>query len=994
MERQVKAMKTEEFYLEYSQEPKSAELALKLAVLQKDALAEKDLETYLKATLLLQETHVFLQSYDEAVAVLRNALKTNVFSDYKVIVSLTDKLIGLLLKTEDFPVLESVLAFRERFIADNPAQVLMQKFYLSVCLEGLKKYGEAIRILENIGDNISNSNLVSKYLKLAMLYLRIKNPGAARTAFEHALLFDKNRKNEMFFLVESDLLAVENDLTGALKKFQEFFLKSKVKNRYLDRYIAINSALGNFDEAWKFYQEYATKMSEVVSKNYRYQFYQAGCQLAETMQKFDEAAEIRQKMMTVHDDPPVILDAFDGIRALLALSAKKNVFAKTRDIILETYRDFSAILTLPGLFFIQPAAGEAMILEFRKGLLLEMKVTESSLSQTVVGNILSESVDYALYTEEELETFPAPLPASALNSSEIVCVMSFRVALDTLRAAFIVAFLDKDTPFDSANKLLFTAKAILETKIASFVRQSGLRAEADAFERLFTTEDRGLARIAEGTLFLRNAKAREILDTEDEMMPYETFQTLFQTENPLYLDRLISKTVWTLPILSFKKHEKQLEIRVLVDEFTVFLALKDVTGESKTAALLKTRAEKTADYGLWNLHRFATDFADLKMQSSLIAVRAIYGDGLGKRYHRSELISLNQTWHGLMAKAVKTHAAGLYLEEDGTVLSILSTIDKRVIDRIFAEVATQAVEAFGPLMPISDFPIFRAGACSIQKNKSMADNLDHLHDALSQANDGAPLVYHDKNLALLQSRAEAAGYQLDQILGTGTVRLAYGQVGNLETRKVETYRVTVAKDFLPFEDADVSRAVESRHVAGRFFLTVFKQMLKDMADFYQGTHAGVAFAITVNDEILLDPRWIDEIVRQPKRLKMPLENLMVIYRPEADKLNLLSLEALKFLKEKGFLTGLEDIVEVLPVSESRWLIGIDGLFIPADLLLKMPSDTVVWLSGHPEMKLVATGVDKEETARNLKAIRVPRVQGSLLPSFLPMAELIRIVQKK
>ncbi len=584
-------MKPEELLLEYSQEPKSEELAHKVASLRAEALGAREADHYLKSTLLLQDIHLFLDAPDEAAKDLREALESGLLEDLKTLLSLSDKLVGILLKTEDFPALEAALRQRERFLAGNPGQSLVQSFYWAVCLEGQKKYPEAIAVLEGINDGISNNNLVSKYLKLAMLRLRTGEPASARQAFEHAVLFDKNRKNEMFHLVESDLLAAEGDPAGALRQYQEFFLKTKSKNRYADRFITLNMALGNYEEAWKFYKEYASRLAAGTSKNYRYQFHQAGLRLAEAMKKMEEAAEIKEKMLSVYDDRPILLEAFDGVRALFGETRKKAVFSKERDIYLESFRALDRIIELPGLFFLRPREGELTFYHPKKGLLLEWKPDRTALAKTVIGKILADHSEYSVFSAEDLAAMEPFTPDPAVLPGPMACAMAFAVPLDGAETGYLGVFLDADARFDFVNKMLFTLKAILETRLGFFFRLEAAREEARALQRLGSLENRGFAKIAGGNVYLLNETAKSILGAPGDMLSFEAFQALFQTENPLYLDRLVRKNSWNLPLRDFSGIPKRLEMRTAVENLHVYLALRDVTEETERLDDLTKKAQ-------------------------------------------------------------------------------------------------------------------------------------------------------------------------------------------------------------------------------------------------------------------------------------------------------------------------------------------------------------------------------------------------------------------
>ncbi|MDD3864761.1 MAG: tetratricopeptide repeat protein [Candidatus Izemoplasmatales bacterium] len=982
-----------ELYNEYLQEQKSDELAVKVSLLQKEALVAKDLEIYLKTTLLLMETLIFLQLFDEAIIVLQDALKTNMFEDYKVIVALTDKLIGLLLKTEDFQALESVLRYRERFIIDNPTQNVMQKFYQSVCYEGLKQYQEAIETLESIDDSISNSKLVSKYLKLAMLYQKKDRFVDARSAYDHALIFDKNKKNEIFYLVESDLLFAEMNYEESLKKFQEFFLKTTIKNRYLDRYIYINIALGNYEEAWKFYTEYNTKINLSVSKNYRYSFYQAGYALAKTMNKYEEAAVIKEKLLSVYNDNLIIIDAFDGIRALFSAAQKKNVFAKKRDIIMDGFRILASVVELPGLFFILPELGQVTIYTYRKGLLLEKTDSVVALSTTIFGKIIDNSHDYALFSTDELSILDPIGMDTVFNYDAVISVQSFKVTIDISSHGFIVAFLDKNLHFDYLNKLLYTTKAIMESRFSFFSQTNYAKSESKAMMDLFSQNQCGLAKIVNGNVILMNKRIKAILDTDNDTLSYESFQSRFPEESKLYIDRLITKEKWNFPIVSFQNQQKQLEIHVLTDDLIIYLVIEDVTSESEILSSLKNKAYHCFRYDLANMHQYSNDYQNIVSPSTIILIKMINADALADRYSHDDIIFIKKHAHASLRKAAIAKLVGLYLSEDGCLMAILSTSDKRVIERIFRVFQIECANYDQKQLPFSDIPTYRCGCLSLAKPKALEADLNSLYIALQATSTTENIVWFDKSMIVNENRKAAIAILIKTLLESGNIALVYRQVGNLDTRKVEMYHVDIRPDLIPCDQTMLQTVLSTAKMTVKLEMEKFKKMIQEIAGFLSETDVVVNFGIDLSDETLQEPSTIEDIVRVTKQKKVPFSRIVIIYNPYKQVIDLQSLEKLKYLKEKGFTIG--GNINWCNFFSCSQLFGslIDVAFCNYDYYQQIEREVLDFVNQNQISKLIVANVDTENQTNTITASKVYRIEGKIFPLPLSMDELILKLSK-
>ena len=137
------------------------------------------------------------KAYDKIVKLLERALSERVVQEQASRLKLTEKLVTTLLKLEDFDRLLPVLKTRKSLIVkDN--DILMQKFYEAVCFEGLDENKKAIAALLSIKDNISNQNLVNKYLKLSMLTLKDNDYEKAQEYYNLAVFYDKQKKNPTF----------------------------------------------------------------------------------------------------------------------------------------------------------------------------------------------------------------------------------------------------------------------------------------------------------------------------------------------------------------------------------------------------------------------------------------------------------------------------------------------------------------------------------------------------------------------------------------------------------------------------------------------------------------------------------------------------------------------------------------------------------------------------------------------------------------------------
>ncbi|MFA5006415.1 MAG: hypothetical protein WC509_02975 [Candidatus Izemoplasmatales bacterium] len=967
---------------EYQAFPKNAELADKLLALQDETVKAGDAEAFLKATHLLTDTYLTMQATDEAVAMLSAVLRDNAFEDHKTIIAIVDRLVQLLLKTEDFVQLEQVLQYRARFATGVPSQTMMQQFYLSVCYEGLKKYDLAIAALVQVPDNISAPNLASKYLKLAMLYLKTQDLTAARNAYDHALVFDKAKKNEMFYLVESDILFADGRILNALKAYQDFFLRSKTKTRYLDRYITINARLGNFEEAWRFYKAYEKKAATNVSKNYRLELYEAGLRVAEALRRYDEAAQIKERILALMEKEPEIIDSFDGVRALLEAANRIPADRERRDVVLECFRALVKVAEVPRLLFVAPTAEGVLVETFSKGLLLDKNMAATDLAGTAIGAAIDADRDYLLLMGVDFGDLVDHVDNRPLKDGPIRQVVALKVRAVGSTAGFIVAYLDRERHFDFVSKLLVTARLVLEGKFdtARLREQDAVRIMAA--DHAFSAAGTGVFRIESGYLFLVDDRARSLLETDRGFIPFEEFQTRMG-ERKLYVDDFVGKKTLVFPVTGFSGRKMLWKAVVWTDGQAVHFLATDVREDEERAADALRKASDSYCFGLGTMHALDAAIKRTETQTALARWTASCLDD-----------TTYDDWNDAAARLIRhvragagTHLLGLYQGEDGSFLAHYDTIDKRILDRIAGATVDGTERDIADAIPRIATPGVRAGFVNLLRNRTVAESIAKARLACAAATAGAPHRHYDRDLIVWENRTEAVAAHLHHLIETDAIRPRYAQVGNVFTKKVELYRVSLHPDPV-IGDAELLRmSVRRFGIAREVTRAMLSVVLKDMDALFRIRPIPIRFALPVYPATLVSPGFVEEILRAAKKRKVPLARLQFVVIPDGDVAIPAAADAIEALAEAGIAFGFDGRRDRVAPWEVSGTIEWDDVWIDP-VLLDRPSFSL-WEAYAQSTKatLVAAPVDDEALVGAVRNARIAFVEGGVLPIFDTIEEL-------
>nr|HPJ23817.1 hypothetical protein [Bacillota bacterium] len=623
------------------------------------AKQEKDSSLALDISLQIVEVMRYLRMHDQVISWLEKELDSDFFTSKEDCLKIIDELIKTLLRTEDFLKLESVLFHRERFLT-NDHQKVMQKFYFAVCYEGLKDYKKAIDTLKSIKDTISASNLVSKYLKLSMLYLKENDLSKAKENLDHAAKFDYRKTNPIFLLAESDILFFENDYLNSLVKYQEYFVKSKNKHRYLDRYILINIKLNKLDEAWRFYQEYMPSMSQVISKNYRLIFYEAGYLLAEALNNKEEQDKLRFLIDELEPIPPM-LNQFDSVYRLLSIAFQNKVYKKPREIIHHLFKALDSLYKFQKMIYVVFDGDQALIYHYSKGLLLEKETHLLTLADSILGNILKTKPTNDLYGYDDLIKYSHHLYQTVETAYVFSDGIERRDAFD-----YFIVYSKEKSDFDIQQKLVLLATEILKKQMNDFDRYHDSDIVSRQITNLVDLSKDGLIKIENNTIHFLNQSAKEIFGMETDYLAFDVFQTYL--EEIVFIDDFLNKESVSLKL---KDSDKQLTFLLSEGEYTIYALVK----EAKTDSLVQSINAFT---NLPDERQLLMDNLNTESKTVMLIEIRNYLEHFSHYSHERYKERLDELTE-FIRQTSKNHFDCIYLESYHLLYLTLKSIDKRVI---------------------------------------------------------------------------------------------------------------------------------------------------------------------------------------------------------------------------------------------------------------------------------------------------------------------------
>ncbi|MGD9910092.1 MAG: tetratricopeptide repeat protein, partial [Candidatus Izemoplasmatales bacterium] len=545
-----------------------------------EQVSKEDALLYFDISMYLVDYYLEQDDFSSAIKTCEDFLKEDLSLEYKKQLLIIDKFIAVLLKIEDFHKLEEVLHIRLRYSSEDKQANMMQYFYLAVCYEGLHRYHDAIQVLNTIPDTLSNNNLVSKYLKLAMLTLRVSQPNDALDFYNKAVLFDPKRKNTMFYLVDSDILYAQGEYKKSLDSFQDFFLKSKTNHRYLDRFIIISLALEHYQEAYHFYKEYEPRVRQSISKSYQLQFYEATLEMFKRMNMTNEFLEIQDRINYLNNHEQSIINQFGLVETFYTELSKIKDFEKTRDLYLHASRAFHQAYEPKSFHFFEISDESFLLYTFRKHLLIEKKIKKDT-SNTFLEILRNQTTRIEIYHPSSFNLYE-DLPDPIFMNAELVICIKLNMVFDYPSFCFIT--LDNPTEFDTSYRLM----SILSTWINQQLLYLNIAKEQKDLHQLLLqiplVFHQAIIRFDKGKILYFNDYAKSLLPMISRNDTFDKIQKHIVSPR-IYFDDFLTQKDLRLTLQITEDKVLHLDVKSIATDtnlLLVFQESKEIKSEEKT----------------------------------------------------------------------------------------------------------------------------------------------------------------------------------------------------------------------------------------------------------------------------------------------------------------------------------------------------------------------------------------------------------------------------
>jgi hypothetical protein len=556
-------------------------------------------------------------------------------SKHQDIIRLHNLYIEILLEIEDYPSLLNILLSKEKYL-QNKKEKAIHFFYMAIAYEGLNQIDQAIDALEKIDETVSSQNLTNKYLKLALLYLKQKRLKDAKAAYEHAKVFDSEMTNDIFLLVRSDILFFEGQTIDAMKVYEDFFIKSKRKWSFLNRFIRLSLALDRKKDAYDFYLRYKDKVMDHSSIQAKKLFFQEILGILKDHYP-DDFIEANNVLTSIERKQPLDFDDFNYFHMILNHLRNHTIYDKVRDIVRDLFIDLNQTGAFKKMAYIELVDASIRMYHYSKKLLLEKTIDHTHPIYDDLRNKQAQKT----YQKNDIQGFD-------FVNEDIDYIFIENIEEDK----FLVTYLEQ-AQFDLAKRLTILSSHILKEKFNHLVLQLKQRQDTKALKQVLDHKKQGLFKLHQNQMIPLNDQAKLWLGKNQEMLAYEDFQA--SLEPKLYIDQLTHQNHFDL---TYKGQPYHLTTATI--DFDCYLLFE------KQGPVQQSQKDD------WQAHEsHSICLIDIHNHEALI-------ESLSYQHYQMQMNTLIQS----LPKLSNHHLLDVLVEANHLFYLLLDTRDKRLPDRL------------------------------------------------------------------------------------------------------------------------------------------------------------------------------------------------------------------------------------------------------------------------------------------------------------------------
>jgi hypothetical protein len=462
-----------------------------------------------------------------------------------------------------------------------------------------------------------------------------------------------------------------------MKHYQDYFIQAKARNRYLDRYIAICTRTGDYEEALRFFHTYKQEVDQQISKQAKIRFYEASLDLLQITEQLTEYDECYRKLASIQKDHHEPLDWPAAYASIAPSALPYNKHRDPRRMVLEMLRKIHHQLVNARCEFIFRAEDQYIVLTYRDDHLQQKILTDAEASPTLLPKMFLHKDSDMFMQNEALSDCVDHLSGNPYPQTVFVVMVS--VSSVTFAHAHLAIVSDQNDHIARDRSFLNIAAQWLEAHLDTYVHVYEERERSRYLLDALAHTETAIIRIEKGIIYFLTPQAQALFDAESISMPFEALQARMPDTDQVFIDELHTRPSWSFRLLLRNGATREIYASIWQDALALMLLCAETPHRDSPSPSNQPSSILASIQPIQHVFH-------QKTCNHLSLVMAHFP---GVENHLSQrTFSLNeafyQTLQTTITHSAKKHYEATYIIDPSRIAIGLSTTDKRVIERVFS----------------------------------------------------------------------------------------------------------------------------------------------------------------------------------------------------------------------------------------------------------------------------------------------------------------------
>jgi hypothetical protein len=649
-------------------------------------------------------------------------------------------------------------------------------------------------------------------------------------------------------------------------------------------------ALHRIDDAYDFYMRHKDQVIESNTIQSKIAFFESALEILKDINQ-EAYIEANQRLESYKNQPVIRFDDFEIYHFIISQTQDQKIYTNERDIIRDYFIDLDQMHAFKKMMVFKVNDAKIKMMHYSKKLLLEKDLEDN---HSITHDILNQTNKH-IYQRSDIQDFE-------FVGDEIECIFVEKINDDT----YFLGYTSRDD-YDLSRRLSLVSAGLLRQRLNHYSLVKTHQSLERGYLSLLESKGMGLIKIHHQHLILLNQQARDICQTEKDLISMKDFQEMISPM--LYLDELTERVDQNIQI----NGQEYLMTTQLID-FDLYVLL-DKTPEVQIDTWQPSSTQSIILIDVVNHYQLKNDWGYENYQTTF------------------------KTLVEALPKATNLHVMDMKIESNHQICILLNNRDKRIFERLDHKLKDERWQKFDIRYAYHHF------------NQSYEDTLNQLLKLLSMTTKDNHQLSGDQPLRKADEMEKLYLSTLKKWINDQSIQLRHSLIKNWESNQVTHIDIDFKDIGIINDHSYVRKVLKSNDLEILFDRLMVNQLIKDAQVYNHQTK----FILPVSNASIESKKAFNYLLRRLKSI----EKHQIIFKLQTSDYLLLSKSDQLYLLDKEISIAL--IGPILELNQIQQLdrlsiLMIDSQVFNSDLsdewmgMLKKRFDTIIY--NHQDNQLL------------------------------------------